>query len=78
MEIAAIIAAVQAGVQLAPKVIELAAAAKLYFSALFSAGKIDKKTQDDLHKWVDDHLLAHLEGRTPPHWQVQPDPTDVQ
>lgn len=69
-----ILAGIQAALSAAPKVAEIAKAAKELVSALFTAKVITKEQQDALMRWVDVQAeLAGL-GIYPESWGVEPDP----
>jgi len=73
-----LVSTIMSGIQLAlaaaPKAIKLYEDSKAYISALFSAGLIDKATQNDLHAHVDAVQKAVEAGEVPPAWQVEADP----
>jgi hypothetical protein len=66
--------AVMAAVYAAPKVMELAAAAKEFIQQMFAAGLITKEAQDATFKYVEAVTGAAKAGVIPPSFQVQPDP----
>jgi hypothetical protein len=66
--------AVMAAVSAAPKVIELANAAKEFVQQLFNANLISKEIQDVTFKYVEAVCGAAKLGVIPPSFQVQPDP----
>lgn len=68
-----ILAAINATLVLAPKVEEAAKAAKVWVAALFAAGVITKRMQDDVDAYVDARVELWKRG-TPAHWTVEPNP----
>ena len=66
--------AISAAVAAAPSVIEVIDKAKAFIESLFSAGLIDKATQDALFAHVDEVCNAALNGTLPPEFTVEPDP----
>jgi len=78
MGIPEIIAAILAGVQMAPQVVGLGLAAKEYFAHLFEAGLITKEEQDKHSAEVDAICQAADNDTPPPALVVEPDPpTDI-
>lgn len=74
MEIGTIIAAIEAAIAAAPKVIAAAAAARDFVAGLFGAGAIDKATQDALFNHIEGLAKAVLTGGPSPAWTVEKDP----
>jgi hypothetical protein len=75
MDIAFIITLIQAGIKLAPDVIEFYAKAKRFIDSLFARGAIDAETQAKVRDFVDACQTAALSNQPPPHWTVEPDPS---
>lgn len=70
-----LISAIQLAIAAAPKIVAVYEESKIYISALFKAGVIDKAMADALHAHVDAIQEAHEKGEEPPAWQVEPDPS---
>lgn len=71
-----ILSGIQTIIMAAPQVKEFIVQAKAMIAALFKAGLIDKRTQDELFVWVDAQGEAALAGRIPDNWIPRPDPVD--
>lgn len=65
----------QAAIAAAPKIAEVVSAAKDFFTALFEADLITEAQQDKVHAHIDAIAAAFEEGKTPPAWTVESDPT---
>lgn len=70
-----ILSAITASITAAPQAVELVQAGKDMIGALFSAGLIDKPLQDRLFAHVDAHAEAVSNGKVPPGWEVEADPS---
>jgi len=77
MNIAIIIAGIQAAIAAAPGVIDIVAKAKDLITSLFTAKVIDKAQQDALHQHIDSIAALVASGIVPAHWTVEPDPVDA-
>lgn len=69
--------AIQGMLTLAPDVIALAAKVKQWITDLFTTGVITAEVQNALHARVTEICRATLNGETPEHWQVEPDPEPI-
>jgi hypothetical protein len=69
-----IMQAISAAIAAAPKVVEVAKAAKDFITSLFTANLITKEQQDALHAFVDNQGQLALAGIPPIHWTVEADP----
>jgi len=57
-----------------PELAKLYQQARSLFDMLFRGGLITVAQQAALKSWADAHEAATLAGRTPPEWQIEPDP----
>jgi hypothetical protein len=72
--IGTIIAALQAGIEAAPKVVALVVKAKNAISALVGAKLVSIEQQAAIWDHLEAVSKAALAGETPPAWLVEPDP----
>lgn len=69
-----IIQGIMAAIAAAPQIEALVISGKEFIKQMFSAGLIDKATQDAAMVYVDAVCAAAIAGIIPPAFQVQPDP----
>lgn len=70
----ALMAAIQSLMAVAPDVIAFGYKAKGWIDDMFSLGLIPAEVQNALHARLTELCRAALNGETPKHWQVEPDP----
>lgn len=74
MQIAAIIALIQAVVTAAPQIEGVVSDLKNYISSLATRGLISTAQQNAVHAYVDAVAAAAASGNTPPEFTVEADP----
>lgn len=73
-QVIALMAAIQSLMLVVPDVIAFGYKAKGWIDDMFSLGLISAEVQNTLHARVTEICRAALNGETPKHWQVEPDP----